>query len=54
MDYEVEEEELKTKEETLKKKTNKNKNKIKNEVYIPEEVVIENPTQYLVDKLKNI
>ena len=53
MDYEVEED-IKVKGETSEKKAYKNKDKIKSEVYIPEEVVIENPTQYLVDKLKNI
>jgi hypothetical protein len=52
MDYEVEEEVLKVEEEILKEEANINKTE--NEYYLQEEIIIENPTQYLMDKLQSL
>lgn len=54
MDYEVEEEGLKAENEISKEIANKNNDKIKNKVFIPEKIVIENPTKYLIDKLESV
>ena len=51
MDYEVEEEELVAEEEILKEKATK-KAADKNEVCLQEKLIIDNPTDYLIDKLK--
>ena len=52
MDYEVEEEVLKVEEEILREESNINKTE--NEYYIQEEIIIGNPTQYLMDKLQSL
>lgn len=54
MDYEVEEEELKAEEEISKENESQNKDRTKNEIFIAEKIIVENPTQYLIDKLKAV
>ena len=54
MDYEVEEEGIKAEEEISKEKADKTEYKVKNQVFIPEKIIIGNPTQYLIDKLESV
>lgn len=54
MDYEVEEEEIKAEEEISKENENKDKDETNNWISTSEKVIIEDPTQYLIDKLKAV
>jgi hypothetical protein len=54
MDYEIEEEELKAEEEISKENENQNKDRTKNETFTAEKIIIDDPTQYLIDKLKTV
>ena len=50
MDYEIEEEVLKAMEEEQEEKTELQQN----QTFVSEKIEVDNPTQYLIDKLESV